>query len=58
MFSPRQSFGIRGLLVRTGKFRAASLDRAAGRPEAVIESVAALPGWLGVAPIDDDGPVA
>lgn len=40
-----QRAGLRGLLVRTGKFRAADL---AGdvQPEAVLDSIAALPEWL------------
>ncbi|HYJ60032.1 MAG TPA: HAD hydrolase-like protein, partial [Actinomycetota bacterium] len=37
--------GLTGVLVRTGKFRPADLDR--GRPDAVLDSVADLPAWLG-----------
>jgi HAD superfamily hydrolase (TIGR01458 family) len=40
-----QAAGIRGILVRTGKFREA--DLAKGEPERVIDSVADLPGLLG-----------
>lgn len=43
-----QALGIRGVLVRTGKFREASLARAGGTPDDVIDSVADLPGLLGV----------
>jgi HAD superfamily hydrolase (TIGR01458 family) len=38
--------GMAGILVRTGKFRQADLDRAAVAPDAVIDSIAALPAWL------------
>ncbi len=39
-----QRAGLHGVLVRTGKFRPA--DLASGvRPDAVLESIAALPGW-------------
>jgi phospholysine phosphohistidine inorganic pyrophosphate phosphatase len=51
-----QRCGIRGLLVKTGKFRAA--DLALGiEPLAVLDSIADLPGWLadhGVAPDDKE----
>ncbi len=39
-----QQCGIRGIQVRTGKFREADLD-AGIRPYAVLDSVAELPGW-------------
>ena len=42
-----QAAGVRGLLVRTGKFRAADLERGAP-PDAVLDSVADLPVWLGL----------
>jgi phospholysine phosphohistidine inorganic pyrophosphate phosphatase len=42
-----QSAGLRGLLVRTGKFRPADLERGAS-PDAVLDSIADLPYWLGV----------
>ncbi len=38
--------GMRGVLVRTGKFREDTLARAKRRPDAVIDSVAALPALL------------
>jgi HAD superfamily hydrolase (TIGR01458 family) len=38
-----RAFGMRGVLVRTGKFREEDLARAAIRPDAVVESVAGLP---------------
>ena len=37
--------GLRGVLVRTGKFRSEDLDR--GHPDAVLASIADLPAWLG-----------
>ncbi len=39
-----QDAGIRGILVKTGKFQPADLD-AAVRPAAVLDSVAGLPAW-------------
>ncbi len=39
-----QAAGLKGALVRTGKFRASDLEGPV-RPFAVIESVANLPGW-------------
>ena len=41
-----QAAGMAGVLVRTGKFRQADLDRAGLVPDAVIDSFAALPAWL------------
>jgi HAD superfamily hydrolase (TIGR01458 family) len=38
--------GIRTVLVRTGKFREADLDEARVQPDAVLDSIAALPDWL------------
>jgi HAD superfamily hydrolase (TIGR01458 family) len=38
--------GMTGILVRTGKFRQADLDRSGVTPDAVIDSIAALPAWL------------
>ena len=38
--------GMTGVLVRTGKFRQSDLDRSGIVPDAVIDSIAALPGWL------------
>jgi HAD superfamily hydrolase (TIGR01458 family) len=42
-----QRAGLRGVLVRTGKFRPVDLDGSI-RPDAVIDSLAALPGHLGL----------
>ena len=39
-----QKLGLRGILVRTGKFRPTDLQRP-GAPDAVLESVAELPNW-------------
>jgi HAD superfamily hydrolase (TIGR01458 family) len=41
-----QAVGITGVLVRTGKFLPADLERSAGRPDHVIDSIAELPGML------------
>jgi HAD superfamily hydrolase (TIGR01458 family) len=41
-----QAAGMRGILVRTGKFREGDLARSAVRPDAVIASVADLPALL------------
>lgn len=40
------ALGMRGVLVRTGKYRAGDERRVAPRPTAVIDSVAGLPEWL------------
>ncbi len=40
-----QAAGIRGVLVRTGKFRPDDLERGTP-PDAVLDSVAGLPAWL------------
>jgi HAD superfamily hydrolase (TIGR01458 family) len=45
-----QAAGLRGVLVRTGKFRPEDLDRPGAAPDAVIGSIADLPGLLGVEP--------
>jgi HAD superfamily hydrolase (TIGR01458 family) len=39
-------FGLRTVLVRTGKFREEALEEATVRPNGVIDSIAALPDWL------------
>lgn len=44
-----QAIGKRGVLVRTGKFRASALEASPRAPDAVLDSVADLPTWLGVA---------
>jgi HAD superfamily hydrolase (TIGR01458 family) len=41
-----QAAGMRGVLVRTGKFRASDLDGSAIRPDAVLDSLADLPRLL------------
>lgn len=43
--------GLVGVLVKTGKFRLDGRDEgeARGRADAVLESIAELPGWLGLA---------
>jgi HAD superfamily hydrolase (TIGR01458 family) len=43
-----QGSGIRGVLVRTGKFTRRSLAAAEGTPDHVVESFADVPGLLGV----------
>ena len=40
------AFGLRTILVRTGKFREEALDEATVKPDGVIDSIAALPDWL------------
>ncbi len=44
-----QAIGMTGVLVRTGKFRDADLQRDDGTPDHVIDSFAALPAILGMA---------
>ncbi|HEY4229469.1 MAG TPA: TIGR01458 family HAD-type hydrolase [Thermoanaerobaculia bacterium] len=44
--SGAQALGMRGLLVRTGKSRRYDLERSAIRPDAVLDSIADLPGML------------
>jgi phospholysine phosphohistidine inorganic pyrophosphate phosphatase len=39
-----QSLGMRGILVRTGKFRPTDLEREV-KPAAVLDSIASLPAW-------------
>jgi HAD superfamily hydrolase (TIGR01458 family) len=39
-------FGLRTILVRTGKFREEALDEATVKPDGVIDSIAGLPDWL------------
>lgn len=43
-----QSLGAHGVLVRTGKYRPEALETSGERPEAVIDSIADLPAWLGI----------
>jgi HAD superfamily hydrolase (TIGR01458 family) len=40
------AFGLRTVLVQTGKFRQEALDESTVKPDGVIESIAALPEWL------------
>jgi ribonucleotide monophosphatase NagD (HAD superfamily) len=42
-----QAIGITGVLVRTGKFLPADLERAEPQPDHVLDSIAELPDWLG-----------
>jgi len=42
-----QRAGLTGVLVRTGKYQRETLDRASGRPDYVIDSIADLPDLLG-----------
>jgi HAD superfamily hydrolase (TIGR01458 family) len=41
-----QRFGLRTVLVRTGKFRPEALERSTIVPDAVLSSIAYLPAWL------------
>jgi HAD superfamily hydrolase (TIGR01458 family) len=41
-----QAAGLSGVLVRTGKFRPEDLERAPGRPDLELETIADLPGLL------------
>jgi HAD superfamily hydrolase (TIGR01458 family) len=41
-----QAYGMRTVLVRTGKFHPDDLERARSRPDAIVNSVAQLPEWL------------
>jgi HAD superfamily hydrolase (TIGR01458 family) len=41
-----QAAGMRGVLVRTGKFRAGDLESGSVKPDAVLASIAALPTLL------------
>ena len=43
-----QAVGIAGVLVRTGKFRQETLARAATAPDQVVDSIADVPGLLGL----------
>lgn len=43
-----QAAGCTGILVRTGSFRTSELERAEVVPDAVIDSIADLPQWLGL----------
>jgi HAD superfamily hydrolase (TIGR01458 family) len=41
-----KQIGMRGVLVRTGKFRPAALEDADPQPDAVLDSIAELPAWM------------
>jgi HAD superfamily hydrolase (TIGR01458 family) len=41
-----KQIGMRGVLVRTGKFRPAALEDADPQPDAVLDSIAELPAWI------------
>jgi HAD superfamily hydrolase (TIGR01458 family) len=41
-----QDCGMRTVLVRTGKFREGDIEESGIRPDAVLDSIAELPGWL------------
>jgi HAD superfamily hydrolase (TIGR01458 family) len=41
-----KAVGMRGVLVRTGKFRKETLEAAEPKPDAVLDSIADLPGYL------------
>jgi HAD superfamily hydrolase (TIGR01458 family) len=41
-----KQIGMRGVLVRTGKFRPAALEEADPQPDAVLDSIAELPAWI------------
>src|SRR5919202_1419432 len=41
-----KAIGMRGVLVRTGKFRPGTLREADPQPDAVLDSIADLPSWL------------
>ena len=41
-----QRFGLRGVLVRTGKFRERALERSGVEPDGVVDSIADVPEWI------------
>jgi HAD superfamily hydrolase (TIGR01458 family) len=41
-----QSYGIRSVLVRTGKFRPDEVERSRFQPDGIVSSIAQLPEWL------------
>jgi HAD superfamily hydrolase (TIGR01458 family) len=41
-----QAHGMKTVLVRTGKFRPDAVERSQVRPDAIVSSIAQLPGWL------------
>jgi HAD superfamily hydrolase (TIGR01458 family) len=44
------AYGLRTVLVRTGKFRPDAVEDSRIRPDGIITSIAALPGWIETAP--------
>ena len=45
-----QNFGLKTVLVRTGKFRPDTVERGNVRPDGIVSSIAHLPDWLESAP--------
>ena len=41
-----QLFGMKTLLLRTGKFRPDALERSSTVPDAVLSSIAQVPDWI------------
>ena len=41
-----QAFGLKTVLVRTGKFRPDDLERSGVNPDMVVSAIADLPAWL------------
>jgi len=41
-----KAIGMRGVLVRTGKFRPAALEKAETQPDAVVDSIVELSAYL------------
>ena len=41
-----QRYGMKTVLVRTGKFRPDAVDRGSVRPDGIVSSIAQLPEWL------------
>jgi HAD superfamily hydrolase (TIGR01458 family) len=40
------NYGLRTVLVRTGKFRPDEVERSSARPDGIVSSIAQLPDWL------------
>jgi ribonucleotide monophosphatase NagD (HAD superfamily) len=40
------ALGMRGVLVKTGKYRPGDEERVTPKPTSVLESISDLPGWL------------
>jgi ribonucleotide monophosphatase NagD (HAD superfamily) len=41
-----QAYGMKTVLVRTGKFRPDTVERGRTRPDGIVSSIAQLPDWL------------